>query len=100
MELMEQDLDQMLKACSTPFKESNLIRIAYNALCSIAFLHEANIMHRDMKCSNLLLNSDGNVKIGDFGLSRTMPQSYSDLKGHNTIATREEFFKKCQAKLN
>jgi len=72
MELMSQDLDQMLKT-DIKFTESHLIRIAYNSLCSIAFLHEANVMHRDFKPANILLNHDCNAKLCDFGLSRTVP---------------------------
>ena len=74
MELFEEDVDQLMKNKKI-LSESNLIRTVYNSLCSIAFLHEANVMHRDMKSSNLLINSDFNVKVGDFGLSRTIPQS-------------------------
>lgn len=38
----------------------------------MAFLHEAGVMHRDIKSANILINSDCDVKIGDFGLSRTV----------------------------
>ena len=37
----------------------------------MAFLHEANVMHRDIKPNNLLINTNLDVKIGDFGLART-----------------------------
>lgn len=48
--------------------------LMYNALCALNFLHSANIVHRDIKPANLLLNSNCNIKICDFGLSRTMPK--------------------------
>ena len=46
--------------------------VLYNMLCSLKFIHSANIMHRDIKPDNFLLSSEGYVKITDFGLSRTM----------------------------
>jgi serine/threonine protein kinase len=43
-------------------------------LKAVVFIHENNIMHRDIKCANLLL-SDGKLKLGDFGTAhRIDPQ--------------------------
>ena len=56
---------------SIHFTEGHLIKVTYNSLCALAFLHEANVMHRDLKPANLLINADCDVKITDFGLSRT-----------------------------
>ena len=35
-------------------------------------MHSAELLHRDMKPSNLLLNSDCLMKVADFGLARSM----------------------------
>ena len=85
---MENDLNKLLRSPST-LDECQLTRTVYNILCAIAFMHEANIVHRDLKPANLLINSDCNVKISDFGLSRTIPETCMDYKGHNTLMTRE-----------
>ncbi|CAJ1963792.1 unnamed protein product [Sphenostylis stenocarpa] len=37
--------------------------------------HSRGVMHRDIKCSNLLLDSNGKLKIGDFGLATLLPPS-------------------------
>ena len=72
MEYMESDLDQLMKH-KIDFNESHLLKIMYNTLCALAFLHEANVMHRDLKSANILITSDCNAKICDFGLSRSIP---------------------------
>ena len=33
-------------------------------------LHENRILHRDLKTNNIFLTSKGNLKIGDFGISK------------------------------
>lgn len=71
-EIMEQNLDQMLRR-NIIFSETNLIKIVYNSLCSLAFLHEANVMHRNFQPKGIQINSNCNAKIVDFSLARTIP---------------------------
>nr|WIL04199.1 serine/threonine-protein kinase/receptor [Cedratvirus lena] len=45
-------------------------KIAYQTAKGMHFLHSSNIVHRDLKSLNLLLDNKWNVKVSDFGLTK------------------------------
>lgn len=45
-------------------------------LNGVSYMHKKFIMHRDLKLSNLLIGSDGIMKIADFGLARGFGNSF------------------------
>jgi serine/threonine protein kinase len=52
------------------FDESRTIFYSSEILLAIECLHSHGIIYRDLKPENVLLDSDGHIKITDFGLSK------------------------------
>lgn len=63
--------------------------IFYNLLCAVKLMHSANIIHRDLKPSNILIKRDCQIKICDYGMARSMPESLIGKGSGNTRRLRE-----------
>ncbi|XP_068652574.1 serine/threonine-protein kinase PBL34-like [Aristolochia californica] len=69
-------LENHLFRRALPLPWSNRIKIALGAAKGLAFLHGGTepVIYRDFKTSNILLDSDYNAKLSDFGLAKAGPQ--------------------------
>jgi serine/threonine protein kinase len=56
------------------FSEAKARRIFRQIVSAVDHIHAANVVHRDLKLENLLLDKDQNVLISDFGLGRTFAE--------------------------
>jgi len=66
---METDLSSVIKS-PQHLSEAHIQFFLYQILRGVLFLHTSNVIHRDLKPRNLLVNSNCDLKICDFGLSR------------------------------
>ncbi|KAK5644352.1 hypothetical protein RI129_005652 [Pyrocoelia pectoralis] len=69
-EYMDHDLMGLLESGMVDFNEVNNACIMRQLLDGLNYCHKKNFLHRDIKCSNILMNNKGEVKLGDFGLAR------------------------------
>ena len=51
------------------------VSIALRILAALDHAHRNNIVHRDIKPQNILVDESGNVKVGDFGIARVTTSS-------------------------
>uniref|UniRef100_A0A7S4ETW2 Mitogen-activated protein kinase n=2 Tax=Chrysotila carterae TaxID=13221 RepID=A0A7S4ETW2_CHRCT len=71
-EYLETDLHAAIRA--NVLQDIHQRYILWQTLVALKFMHSADLLHRDMKPSNLLLNSDCLMKVADFGLARSMTE--------------------------
>ena len=88
MEHVQQDLATLFTTNRPDnFSEDHVICIMYNALCAINFLDSANVIHRDLKCDNILISKRNGIKICDFGYARTLPEVSCYERTNSTCST-------------
>ncbi|XP_075346410.1 mitogen-activated protein kinase 15 isoform X1 [Mycteria americana] len=76
-ESMETDLHAVIKKGNL-LKDIHKCYILYQLLKATKFIHSGNVIHRDQKPSNILLDADCFVKLCDFGLARSLCQMNED----------------------
>ena len=54
-------------------REAETRRLFGEMCAGLDYLHKMEIVHRDLKCENILLCSNNQIKIADFGFARILP---------------------------
>ncbi|KAK3206119.1 hypothetical protein Dsin_020165 [Dipteronia sinensis] len=73
-DLMDTDLNQIIRS-SQDLTDDHCQYFLYQLLRGLKYIHSANVLHRDLKPGNLLLNANCDLKICDFGLARTTSET-------------------------
>ncbi|XP_077978114.1 cyclin-dependent kinase 5 [Glandiceps talaboti] len=69
-EYCDQDLKKYFDSCNGEIDPDVVKSFMYQLLRGLAFCHSHNVLHRDLKPQNLLINKNGELKLADFGLAR------------------------------
>lgn len=69
------------------FSENNIAHIMHQLLEGLTYCHRNNFLHRDIKCSNILVNNNGQVKLADFGLARLYNSNDKERPYTNKVIT-------------
>ena len=68
---------KMLMSKGQTFEEEHVVTLIYNLLNAVKQIHDAGLVHRDIKPGNILMDRHCQVKIADYGLARSMPKRSS-----------------------
>ena len=77
--LKEGDLATHIKGCKEKgqqFPEELILNWFIQILLALRYIHRFNVIHRDLKASNIFLSSDGSLKIGDFGIAKILEEKF------------------------
>ncbi|GAA94944.1 uncharacterized protein L969DRAFT_78413 [Mixia osmundae IAM 14324] len=69
-EYLDYDLTGVLHHPQLELTAAHNKSIMQQFLSGLQYIHSRNVLHRDLKGSNILLDRSGNVKLADFGLAR------------------------------
>jgi serine/threonine-protein kinase len=70
MEFLEgQTLGHLMQSIR-PMPQSDALRIASRICEALHYMHEHNVVHRDLKPDNIMICNDGSIRIMDFGIAK------------------------------
>ncbi|XP_054012212.1 serine/threonine-protein kinase mos isoform X1 [Hylaeus anthracinus] len=69
---------------TTPLPKNKVVRILRDVTCALQFCHNAGVVHADVKPKNILMSTDGQPKLTDFGSSVLIGEPLRTSKFHGT----------------
>jgi len=78
-------VSDLMRVTRKTLTEPQIVSVVRDMLKGLQFLHSKHKIHRDVKCGNVLLNSKGQGKLADFGVSGQLSDTMA--KRHTAIGT-------------
>mmetsp|Transcript_5518 Transcript_5518/g.16475 ORF Transcript_5518/g.16475 Transcript_5518/m.16475 type:complete len:505 (+) Transcript_5518:435-1949(+) len=87
------DLYKYLVSLGRPLPERRAKRLAAEIILGLEYLHETGTIYRDLKLENIFIDTDGHVRLADFGLSKILRHETTDRKfrGANSFCGTREY---------
>jgi len=79
LDLCEESLDKHVESQNIEHLRTHGRRMIWEILSGLQFLHGQEILHRDLKPQNILVDVEGHMKLADFGISRVLREDESSL---------------------
>ncbi len=78
------NLADYIEEVSGPMPESKALNIMFQILDAVGDMHSQNIIHRDIKSSNFIINQDNEIKVIDFGIAKSLNFNQNIITQNNT----------------
>ncbi|KAF2146055.1 uncharacterized protein K452DRAFT_294665 [Aplosporella prunicola CBS 121167] len=85
------DLYEAIRLGRGPLETEHVRDFMYQLIDAVEFMHSNGIYHRDIKPENIFLTSEGDMKLGDFGLATTDELSYESAVGSDRYMAPEQY---------
>ena len=69
-----------------PLKLADILRLGEDICTAMSVLQKRNLIHRDIKPENIFINKNGDFKLGDFGIVRSLDESVTRMSAWGALS--------------